>query len=255
MSIIKTEKEIILKTIEVVAELMDNPCSFRKFLKNLGLESKDYEDLVLIIQNYFKDKKPFDDVENLIITKLSNKRYEKLVSDVGYLKDEGFIFDYNKRAEILVIKTSFNKESEPLGKIGIITAGTSDINIAEEAKVIIEESGCEAITSYDVGVAGIHRLFPQIANMLEQGVSVLIVCAGMEGALPSVVAGLVDIPVITQIYQHIKKIEEYQKHKYCFLPIDQAQEFFDAIPIVDKAELDIISKQIEPPPEKSHASE
>ena len=127
---------------------------------------------------------------------MSNKRYEKLVGDVGYLKDEGFVFDYNKRAEILVIKTSFNKESKPLGKIGIITAGTSDINIAEEAKVIIEESGCEAITSYDVGVAGIHRLFPQIANMLEQGVSVLIVCAGMEGALPSVVAGLVDIPVI-----------------------------------------------------------
>ncbi|MBP3929957.1 MAG: hypothetical protein J6D47_10395 [Peptostreptococcaceae bacterium] len=45
MSIIKTEKEIILKTIKVVAELMDNPCSFRKFLENLGLESKDYEDL------------------------------------------------------------------------------------------------------------------------------------------------------------------------------------------------------------------
>ena len=45
VNIIKTEKEIILKTIKVVAELMDNPCSFRKFLENLGLESKDYEDL------------------------------------------------------------------------------------------------------------------------------------------------------------------------------------------------------------------
>lgn len=179
-----------------IAKFDENRSSRTGFPEAVFAPSKDYEDLVLIIQNYFKDKKPIDDVENLIITKLSNKRYEKLVSDVGYLKDEGFIFDYNKRAEILVIKTSFNKESKPLGKIGIITAGTSDINIAEEAKVIIEESGCEAITSYDVGVAGIHRLFPQIANMLEQGVSVLIVCAGMEGALPSVVAGLVDIPVI-----------------------------------------------------------
>lgn len=45
MSVIKTEKEIILKTVKVIAELMDNPCSFRKFLVNLGLERKDYEDL------------------------------------------------------------------------------------------------------------------------------------------------------------------------------------------------------------------
>jgi phosphoribosylcarboxyaminoimidazole (NCAIR) mutase len=69
-------------------------------------------------------------------------------------------------------------------------------NIAEEARVIVEEGGCEAITSYDIGVAGIHRLFPQIAHMTLEGVRAFIVCAGMEGALPSVVAGLVDVPVI-----------------------------------------------------------
>lgn len=55
MSIIKTEKEIILKTIKVVAELMDNPCSFRKFLENLGLESKDYEDLYKARGMYLTD--------------------------------------------------------------------------------------------------------------------------------------------------------------------------------------------------------
>ncbi|WP_407379359.1 nickel pincer cofactor biosynthesis protein LarB [Methanobrevibacter sp.] len=151
--------------------------------------SKDYEDLLLIIKKYFESENP----QNLIITKLSWQRYEKLQKDLDYLDD--FIFDYNKRAQILVIKTDENK-FEPVAKIGIITAGTSDINIAEEAKVIVEEGGCEAITSYDIGVAGIHRLFPQIAHMIKEGVEVLIVCAGMEGALPSVVAGLVDIPVI-----------------------------------------------------------
>ena len=151
--------------------------------------SKDYEDLLLIIKKYFESENP----QNLIITKLSGQRYEKLQKDLDYLDD--FIFDYNKRAQILVIKTDENK-FEPVAKIGIITAGTSDINIAEEAKVIVEEGGCEAITSYDIGVAGIHRLFPQIAHMIKEGVEVLIVCAGMEGALPSVVAGLVDIPVI-----------------------------------------------------------
>ena len=63
-------------------------------------------------------------------------------------------------------------------------------------RVVVEGGGCEAITSYDVGVAGIHRLFPQIARMVEENVRAIIVCAGMEGTLPSVVAGLVDVPVI-----------------------------------------------------------
>lgn len=153
--------------------------------------SKNYDDLILIIKNYFKNSD-----ESLIITKLEFSRFKKIDVDLSYLKDKGFIFNYNKKAEILVIKSNKNSTKKILGKIGIITAGTSDINIAEEAKVTIEEGNCEVITSYDVGVAGIHRLFPQIAYMIEEGVKAIIVCAGMEGALPSVVAGLVDVPVI-----------------------------------------------------------
>lgn len=152
---------------------------------------KDYDDLLLIIKKYFES----DNTQNLIITKLSFKRYDKLQKDLHYLKTMGIIFDYNKKAQILVIRFN-NDKPEPIAKIGIMTAGTSDISVAEEAKVIVEEGGCEAITSYDIGVAGIHRLFPQIAYMIGEGIKVLIVCAGMEGALPSVVAGLVDIPVI-----------------------------------------------------------
>lgn len=150
--------------------------------------SKDYEDLLLIIKRYFENEIP----QNLIITKLSPDRYERLRDDLDF---DDLILDYNKKGQILVIRAN-EDNVEPIAKIGIITAGTSDINIAEEAKVIVEEGGCEAITSYDIGVAGIHRLFPQIAHMIKEGVKVLIVCAGMEGALPSVVAGLVDIPVI-----------------------------------------------------------
>ena len=149
--------------------------------------SKDYEDLIKIIENFLKNSD-----EDLIITKLSSERYERIVKD---LDNTSYIFDYNRRAQILIIRKEIIKKT-PIAKIGIITAGTSDINIAEEAKVIIEEGGCEAITSYDIGVAGIHRLFPQIAHMISEDVKALIVCAGMEGALPSVVAGLVDVPVI-----------------------------------------------------------
>ena len=149
--------------------------------------SKDYEDLLVIIEKYIESND-----NDLIITKLSGERYEKILNDLG---ECSLIFDYNRRARILVIRKN-PKKPKSRAKIGIITAGTSDINIAEEARVIVEEGGCEAITSYDIGVAGIHRLFPQIAYMVKQGVRAFIVCAGMEGALPSVVAGLVDVPVI-----------------------------------------------------------
>lgn len=150
--------------------------------------SKDYGDLLLIIKKYLES----DNKEDLIITKLSKERHEMILKD---LDENPFIFEYNGRAQILIIRKEL-KEKEKTAKIGIITAGTSDINIAEEARVIVEEGGCEAITSYDIGVAGIHRLFPQIAYMMKEKVRAFIVCAGMEGALPSVVAGLVDVPVI-----------------------------------------------------------
>ena len=150
-------------------------------------QSKDYEDLLLIIEKYLESGN-----DDLILTRLSSERYERILNDLG---ENSFIFDYNKRAQILIIRKEVTKK-DPIAKIGIITAGTSDINVAEEARVIVEEGGCEAITSYDIGVAGIHRLFPQIAHMVKEGVKVFIVCAGMEGALPSVVAGLVDVPVI-----------------------------------------------------------
>ena len=113
--------------------------------------------------------------------------------NLDFLHNDGFKIEYNHKARILLLK---NYEIEKKGKIGIITAGTSDIPVAEEARVVAEEAGCEVLTSYDVGVAGIHRLFSQIRRMLEEEVKAIIVVAGMEGALPSVVAGLVDVPVI-----------------------------------------------------------
>lgn len=82
------------------------------------------------------------------------------------------------------------------GCVGVITAGTSDQAIAEEAVVVCREMGCTVYTAFDVGVAGLHRLFEPLEECLNAGVDVLIVAAGMDGALPSVVSGLVDVPVI-----------------------------------------------------------
>ena len=83
------------------------------------------------------------------------------------------------------------------GNVGVITAGTSDIACAEEAALVCREMGCIVHTAYDVGVAGLHRLWEPLRHLLgEARVDVLIVAAGMDGALPSVVSGLVDVPVV-----------------------------------------------------------
>jgi NCAIR mutase (PurE)-related protein len=83
------------------------------------------------------------------------------------------------------------------GRVGIITAGTSDIPWAEEAALLCREMGCEVHTVYDVGVSGIHRLWEPLHALLDEvQVDAIIVVAGMDGALPSVVSGLVDVPVI-----------------------------------------------------------
>jgi NCAIR mutase (PurE)-related protein len=82
------------------------------------------------------------------------------------------------------------------GRVGIISAGTSDIPVAEEAAVMAEEMGCSVTCIYDVGVAGLHRLLHPLRELLSSGVDAIVVAAGMDGALPSVVAGLVPVPVI-----------------------------------------------------------
>lgn len=83
------------------------------------------------------------------------------------------------------------------GRVGILTAGAADLPAAEEAQLIAEELGCSVRLISDVGVAGLHRLVPALRELVEEwDADVLIVAAGMDGVLPSVVAGLVDVPVI-----------------------------------------------------------
>lgn len=82
------------------------------------------------------------------------------------------------------------------GHVGILTAGTSDLPVADEARAMAEAMGCRVTLVADVGVAGLHRLFAPLRALLDDGVATLIVAAGMDGALPSVVAGLATVPTI-----------------------------------------------------------
>jgi pyridinium-3,5-biscarboxylic acid mononucleotide synthase len=82
------------------------------------------------------------------------------------------------------------------GRIGALSAGTSDLPILEEALAVAREMGVEALAFHDVGVAGVHRLFGPLRQLRDFDPDCIIVAAGMEGALPSVVSGLVSAPVI-----------------------------------------------------------
>jgi len=100
--------------------------------------------------------------------------------------------EYRELARAIVLRQERRKYGK--GKIVVISAGTSDIPVAEEAVVTAELMGNDVRHLYDVGVAGIHRLLANRSVLADA--RVVVVCAGMEGALPSVVGGLVGVPVI-----------------------------------------------------------
>jgi NCAIR mutase (PurE)-related protein len=114
------------------------------------------------------------------------KEHSELVIDVKGSEDHNTVLIHSK-----------NWSHPPHeGKIAIMTAGTSDITYAYEAEAIARLMGVEVLTFFDVGVAGIHRLIEPIKIVKENEVDAVVVFAGMEGALPTVVASLIDIPVI-----------------------------------------------------------
>ena len=124
--------------------------------------------------------------QNILITRLDEKK-ARAIQKV-FSKSQ-----YYPRSRVLTHLTH-PVESEGKGTILVITAGTTDIPVAEEAAVTAQFMGNRVETLYDVGVAGIHRLLSERVRL--EAARVLIVAAGMEGALPSVVGGLVNRPVI-----------------------------------------------------------
>ncbi|MFX0136989.1 MAG: nickel pincer cofactor biosynthesis protein LarB, partial [Candidatus Hodarchaeota archaeon] len=151
-------------------------------------QNKDPQVLVDITSGFLKNKK------FAIISRYNKEQKELILRSFRNAGD--YIIDINELGKIIVIKDKSYDFPKKSGIVGIITAGSSDIPIAAEAEVIVKAMGCDVISSYDVGIAGIHRIFTPLSEMIKKGVHVIIVCAGMEGTLPGVVASLVDVPVI-----------------------------------------------------------
>jgi hypothetical protein len=124
---------------------------------------------------------------NILITRVDKQKAEAIMALAGPM-------DFHPQARMLTLKQEASSESVAVGTIHVICAGSSDIGVAEEAALTAELMGNEVQRNYDVGVAGLHRLLGAW-EQLRNG-SVYVVVAGMEGALPSVVAGLVRGPVI-----------------------------------------------------------
>ena len=123
---------------------------------------------------------------NILGTRCRKETFEKIIKIYPNA-------EYEELSQILKIKNEEIKE-QGKGKILIVTGGTSDIPVADEAYFTAEFFGNKVERLYDVGVAGIHRLLSN-RNIIEEA-RVIVAVAGMDGALPSVVGGLVDVPVI-----------------------------------------------------------
>ncbi|MGE5197946.1 MAG: nickel pincer cofactor biosynthesis protein LarB, partial [Deltaproteobacteria bacterium] len=123
--------------------------------------------------------------QDLLLTKLEKKSFAYLKKSIPGLK-------YSPLAKLGYF--TFGSRVYKKGTVAVICGGTSDIPVAEEAAVTLEVMGNRVLKMYDVGVAGVHRLMGRVADI--RRCSVIIVVAGMEGALASLVSGLVSCPVV-----------------------------------------------------------
>ena len=148
-------------------------------------EGKSDDDLLKII------KANVEEIGRVLVTRLTPAQLEKL--------DAAFPGQIQKsRAQTICVVHSKDRSvpQKSGGIVAVISAGTVDIKVAEEAKMTAEEMGCEVIEIYDVGVAGYHRLILEMEKLKNAEPDAIVVAAGREGTLPTVVAGMIDVPVI-----------------------------------------------------------
>lgn len=151
-------------------------------------ESKDVDTLSKIISRVTRE------LGLVVVSRLSRDHIEMLKKLQAENSD--IVVEINERGRIAVVRSKSVAIPRYSCRIGIVTGGTADIAIAEEIRTVVDVMGCSAIAIYDVGVAGIHRVIEAVKKLKEEDVDVVVAVAGMEGALPSVVASLVDVPVI-----------------------------------------------------------
>jgi len=174
-----------IEKIEGMANIDINRRKRRGIPEVIFAETKSLDEIKKIL------KVTIEKTNSVMVSRIKKEDYSKIISFSKRLKIK--IKDGKNSSSLLLFKKPIKFHG---GEIGIISAGTSDIGVAEEARLMCEAMNCKCTTSYDVGVAGIHRIFPILKEMIEKEVDCIIVVAGMEGALATLVSSMVDIPVI-----------------------------------------------------------
>lgn len=163
-----------------VAKIDHNRANRRGFNESVFCQGKTVTQISKIAKHYCERN-----TQNVLFTRISREAYEAIAEFCENL-------EYHEDAKIVVLNRV--KANKTNGKIAVITGGTSDIGVAEEAAITAEVNGNEVLRVFDAGVAGIHRLLSNIDAI--NSCDVIIAVAGMEGALAGVMAGLTDKPVI-----------------------------------------------------------
>lgn len=184
MSLEEGEQHLSQLPYEAMGEFIkiDHQRTLRKgFPEVIFCQGKTETHLIEIYQNFHEKQ------GKLLGTRCSQLQYEAVVEKVPTVK-------YEPISGILKLEPEKKYQQPKIGHIALCTAGTSDLAVAKEAQETAEFFGHRVEAYHDVGVAGIHRLFAQLEEI--RSAHCIIAVAGMEGALPGVLAGLVSVPVI-----------------------------------------------------------
>jgi pyridinium-3,5-biscarboxylic acid mononucleotide synthase len=127
---------------------------------------------------------------------MASRLQDRHIADLAAFEDDTFALQIDAEARVAVLARRGTNPPRHGGTIAVIAAGTSDRPVAREAVIVAREMGCDVLEIHDVGAAGLHRLVAPLRHAMRSGVDAIVVAAGMDGVLPTVVAGLVDVPVI-----------------------------------------------------------
>ena len=188
MTVPNARKLLSLYSLEKIEDFakIDTGRKYRRGIPEvIFAEQKQLSEIKKIIQRVLKKS------NSILVSRLKKNDYNKILE---FSKKRKLKTEIGKKStSILIYKKPLKKNK---GKVGILTAGTSDIGVAEEARLMCEAMNCQCISSYDVGVAGLHRVIPVLKEFIKKEVDSIIVVAGMEGALATLVSSSVNVPVI-----------------------------------------------------------
>jgi NCAIR mutase (PurE)-related protein len=188
LSVEEAERRLRLTAIEAVGEFarLDVGRELRREVPEIVLgDAKSPDELVDIA------RRMLESAGRAILSRVSRDKVERVIGEVKPPR-----YRYEEKARMLVLYADNFKLERTGGRVAILAAGTADVPVAEEARVVAEEMGCEVKTIYDVGIAALHRAISAVKEALEWGADAIVVAAGREAALASLVASLVDAPVV-----------------------------------------------------------